>query len=384
MRIQHMGHIVNIIKKIILGNKIMAPIALSIHKYIQDVKLYCLTKTRLANIDHTCNVIFYLGIPAHSNLGDLAQGICVRRWLKKHYPDTHVVEIETNALVNTHFSLLSMLKEAYKPDDMIVYQSGYTTTDLGGYADDMHRAVMNILPDAKMLMLPQTIFFKNEKNRQRTARCYNNMKHLLFLARDRVSYNMALVMFPDISVRLFPDIVTTLIGNYDFNYKREGILFCCRNDSEKFYSDAEINNLMEKCSHLCSIEKTDTTKSGKTHDIVNNAEVYINREIDTYAHYRLIITDRYHGTILSLVAGTPVIIIKTTDHKVTTGAEWFNGIYDDYVYVAESLDEVYILVKQILNKTLDYKLLSYFEKEYYDMLPLIFDHTIKDNANGDM
>lgn len=51
------------------------------------------------------------------------------------------------------------------------------------------------------------------------------------------------------------------------------------------------------------------------------------------SHYKVVITDRYHGTIFSLIANTPVIIIKSTDHKVTTGADWFKGIYDDYVYV---------------------------------------------------
>lgn len=71
-----------------------------------------------------------------------------------------MLEIETNALVNTPFSLLNKLAELYKSGDMIVFQSGYTTTDLGGFADEMHRAVMKVLPNAEMLMLPQTIFLK--------------------------------------------------------------------------------------------------------------------------------------------------------------------------------------------------------------------------------
>ncbi len=67
------------------------------------------------------NRIFYLGIPAHANLGDLAQGVCIRRWLKKHYPDRRVVEIETNALVNTKFSVLKQFKAVYKKGDIIVF-----------------------------------------------------------------------------------------------------------------------------------------------------------------------------------------------------------------------------------------------------------------------
>lgn len=368
---------VNVIKRIVLKNKILAPIILFFYKFVKEIVIYRSTKLILGNNERINNVIFYIGIPTHSNLGDLAQGVCIRRWLKKHYPDTQIVEIETNALVNTHFSLLGRLKKVYQPGDMIVYQSGYTTTDLGGYADEMHRAVMSTLPDAKMLMLPQTIFFQHEDNKQRTAKCYNAMKNMLFLARDRVSYNIALEMFPNIPVRQFPDIVTTLIGNYNFDYKRDRILFCCRNDSEKFYSDTEIYELMEKCSHLCEVDKTDTTKYGKVNDIIKNAEDYINHEIDMYAHYKLIITDRYHGTILSLVAGTPVIIIKTTDHKVTTGAEWFRGVYDDYVYVSDSLDEAYKTAKHILNIQFDHKLYPYFEKEYYDKLPALIHNYIE-------
>ena len=228
-----------------------------------------------------------------------------------------------------------------------------------------------------MLMLPQTIFFKKEENKERTAKCYNSMKHMLFLARDRVSFEMAKLMFPDISVLQFPDIVTTLIGNYSFNYSREGIMFCCRDDSEKYYRDEEIDKLISKCAKLCKVAKTDTTKEGKTVNIVKHAESLIFDEIDLYAHYKLLITDRYHGTILSLVAGTPVVIIKTTDHKVVTGAEWFKGVYDDYVYVAKDLDEAYEMAQDILNREFTNKLVPYFEENYYNKLPRIFDEEMR-------
>lgn len=361
----------NLIKKMLLSNSVTRSISLKARHCQLSYKLYKETRSYLDKFSRNGRVIFYLGIPAHSNLGDLAQGVCIRRWLKKNYPERQVVEIETNALVNTQFSLLNKLAELYETGDMIVFQSGYTTTDLGGFADEMHRAVMNILPDANMLMLPQTIFFKDEKNKERTSKCYNSMKHMLFLARDRVSFGMAKQMFPDIPVMQFPDIVTTLIGNYSFDYNRDGIMFCCRDDGEKYYSDEEISSLMSKCESLSKVARTDTTKAGKTADIVRNAERYIMDEIETYAHYKVVITDRYHGTILSLVAGTPVIIIKTTDHKVTTGAEWFKGVYDDYVYVADSLDEAYEIARSVLDKKMTNKLPAYFETEYYDRLPEI-------------
>ncbi len=343
-------------------------------KMPRDIELYLYTKKKIeCSQQYAGKRIFYLGIPAHSNLGDLAQGVCIRRWLKKYYPDKHVVEIETNALVNTSLSLLESLKNVYQKGEMIVFQSGYTTTDLGGYADEMHRAVIKALPDAKMLMLPQTIFFQHKENERRTGKIYSSAHNMLFLARDRVSYEMACEMFHGIRIKQFPDIVTTLIGTKHFNYQRDGILFCCRDDGEKFYSDAEIADLMNKCKSFAKIARTDTTKQGSTKEIVKRAKKFIYDEIDNYAHYKVIITDRYHGTILSLVAGTPVIIIKTTDHKVTTGAEWFKGIYDDYVHLASDLNDAYEKAKELYNKQLSHKLEPYFEKNYYDKLPEIFE-----------
>jgi hypothetical protein len=65
--------------------------------------------------------------------------------------------------------------------------------------------------------------------------------------------------------------------------------------------------------------------------------------------------------------------MKTTDHKVTTGADWFKGIYDSHVFLAEDLEEVYVLAQEILSKQINYELEPYFEKEYYDKLPELFE-----------
>lgn len=361
------------IKEKLISNKTIGPIIIAIWKIGCDIILYQRTKKVILASNNQEKRIFYLGVPVHNNLGDLAQGICIREFLNKHYSNYKTIEIETNALVNTKMSVLNLLKKNYRDDDFIVFQSGYTTTDLGGHADEMHRAVMRKILDAKFLMFPQTIFFKSEENKKRTSEIYNNARRMLFLARDRISYDMAKEMFPDIFVTKYPDIVTTMIGTLKFNYKREGILFCCRDDEEKYYSDSELEILIKKCSSLTKVVKTDTTKKGNRRSIVANAKEIIHKEIENYAHYKIIITDRYHGTIFSLIAGTPVIIIKSNDHKVVTGAEWFKGIYDDYVYLAENLDDAYELVQYIFSRELKYRLYPYFEKEYYEKLPKLFE-----------
>ena len=100
------------------------------------------------------------------------------------------------------------------------------------------------------------------------------------------------------------------------------------------------------------------------------------KEIERYSHYKVIITDRYHGTIFSLVAGTPVVVLKTTDHKVVTGVDWFNGVYDQYVYLAQTPEHALDIAKNILNSKFDHSLENYFQKEYYDKLPALIQQSL--------
>lgn len=353
-----------------------APIMKAIrnHKNYNDVLLDTKRLDLLAKEStETKSRVFYLGITQHSNMGDMAQHYCIKKWIFENYPDSELVMFEATTVIDNRFGFLKMLKSVYRPNDIIVFQSGYTTTDLGGYHDEMHRRVIDCMPEARILMMPQTIYFAKQKNRKRTSEFYDKAKHMLFLSRDNVSFQSAKVMFPHVKTMAFPDIVTTLIGTFDFNHERKGVCLCSRNDSEKFYSESELTALINDLSNMTEVTVTDTTIKESYITIRNNLRYFIEHEIERYSHYQVVITDRYHGTIFSLAAATPVIIIKTTDHKVITGADWFKGIYDGFVYVAKDLKEARILAKTILSEKKVYKLEPYFKDQYYSKLKSYFE-----------
>lgn len=325
--------------------------------------------------------IFYFGITEHSNLGDLAQLYCIRKWINDNFQNIEVYEFEATTVVDTRFNFCDKLYNILNTHDIIIFQSGYCTQDLGGNHELMHRIIIDRFPNAKILMMPQTVYFNSEENKLITSKSYNQNQNMLFLARDRISCEFANNIFPDITVKLFPDIVTSLIGHYRYNYDRDKVLFCCRNDLEKYYSDEEIDFLRKRIEHLIPTDITDTTIPVNFKKIRNNLKFYIESEIQLFAKYKLIITDRYHGTIFSLVANTPVIVIKTNDHKVTTGVEWFHGVYDEYVYLADSLENAFELAKMILNKDFNKFLEPYFDNEYYKNLKNIFDESIIKKRN---
>ncbi len=334
---------------------------------------------RLENIfpEHLKRNIFYLGITMHSNLGDMAQYYCIQNWLAYNYGDCNIYEFDAPAVVDRRFHFVTLLKERLRPGDIIVFQSGYTTQDLGGVHEYMHRLIIDNMPDANILMMPQTIYFQKEENKKRTAASYNRARHMLFLARDMVSYNMAIDMFPAVKVLAYPDIVTSLIGHFKFDAPRQGILICRRNDSEKYYSEEELLHLRDDLVQDEPVIISDTSINVSYKKIQKNPERYINDIINSYSKYKLIITDRYHGTIFSLAANTPVIVLKTTDHKVTTGVTWFKGVYDGYVFAVSSLEEAASLARKILKSPPEYHLASYFDEQYYGKLKTIVEDVIK-------
>jgi len=200
---------------------------------------------------------------------------------------------------------------------------------------------------------------------------------MLFLARDMVLYNMAIDMFPLVKVLAYPDIVTSLIGHLKFDAPRRGILICWRNDSEKYYSEEELLRLRDDLTQDEPVKISDTSVNVPYQRIQKDPGHYIYEIINSYSKYKLIITDRYHGTIFSLSANTPVIILKTTDHKVTTGVDWFKGIYDGHVFAVPSLEDAASLVRKILASPPEYHLKSYFDEQYYKKLKALAESVMK-------
>lgn len=363
---------------------VLKPLVGWIYRPIRDYFVYSrlLRKSNLAvnKLEKECLEtvgkarVFYLGITEQPNLGDMAQHYCISKWLDENFPDRAILKYESSVITVKNSSFISVMKQYFKENDYIVFQSGYCTQDLGGDHPLLHQIIIDAFPKAKILMMPQTIFFQSEKNRLKCAENHNKAVNMLFLARDKASYDMAKEMFQIPRVALFPDIVTTLIGEKQFSNNRNGVCVCTRNDGEKFYSDAEIAQLVNKLSVDTSVVEKDTQGLVHYEKIRSNLSYYIWNEIESYSHFKVTITDRYHGTIFSLCAGTPVIIIKTTDHKVTTGADWFKGVYDDYVYVAKDLEDAYLQAMVILNSDKYTNNLSpFFKSHYYDHLKGIFE-----------
>lgn len=325
--------------------------------------------------------VFLMHEAKNPNLGDQAQHMCTLDLIKNNYPKSTLIEIgnfgETfypfygkRALfeIMACYIKLACLKLRVKENDLFIGHSGYFMVDHHtGWK--MFTVMMRFFPKNKMIILPQTVNFYTPVIIEYVSRCFAKHKNVTLMCRDEVSYHIAQKLFPTTKLLLFPDIVTSLIGIRKYSDKRDGILFCMRNDIEAYYTPQQIDDLMKRFGNI-RIEKMDTTLYGVTQQYINqNRNKLVWTAIDKFATFKVIITDRYHGTIFSAIASTPVIVINSADHKLSSGVSWFpKEQFGDYVQFADDLNEAYDKTMSILSRTdLKYNNPPYFKEKFWDM-----------------
>lgn len=323
--------------------------------------------------------IYLLCEPKHANLGDQAQFVCIMRWLAENYPEYKVISVgdmfkafdyDIKSRIKSFFLVLKFfwLKLTVRSSDLFVGHSGYFFVD--HHTGWMTFAFfMRYFPNNKMVILPQTVNFYSPVAKQMASRAFGSKKNLTLLCRDEVSYNNAKLLFGDTKLILYPDIVTSLIGTMKFDVQREGVLLCARNDVEAFYSKQELTQFIARFN-CARKEVTDTTIGVPREEMLKNREKLILDAIKYFASFKVVVTDRYHGTIFSAIASTPVVVINSADHKLSSGVKWFpKEVFGDYVQFAKDLDEAYKKASEMLvAEGLKYNNPPYFKEAFWDKL----------------
>lgn len=313
------------------------------------------------------------GMPFHSNAGDQAQSYCIELWINQNYPDYKIRWFDALSMNNTGYRELTKLKKIVKKSDLIFLHSGYHTTDLYMLEEKLQRNVIQSFPEKQIVILPQTINYQTKKERNNSIHIYNKHNNIVLFCRDSTSYALAKQIFYNCKLYLFPDIVTSLIGKRKYNHKREGILLCFRNDKEAFIKPEEKIDINQQLAKIDFVETTDTTLDINADYFIQNRGQVLEDLWDYYSHFRVVITDRYHGTIFSLIANTPVIVLPSTDHKLQSGVEWFPDEYEEYVSYCSDISDITNCVLRVYKNEYSYELPSYFQENYYNIMKDIIE-----------
>ena len=323
--------------------------------------------------------IWLLGTPRSTNLGDHAQVLCSIRWFNKNYPDYKVHEYNSFELMNHNGYLLDCIAKNVQKDDIIFFQSGYNFTDMYPLQEYMHRAAVKIMPNHKFVFLPQTIKFEQPYGTNEfvheSRKLYADNENIFLLCRDVKSLEIAREALKGVKKRAFPDIVTTMIGQTNLpKMNRNNVMLCIRHDKEGALTKAETERLSVQLRKLGNIIVSDTTLTLTSPNLIrNNRAKYIEEMLREIRSCKVVVTDRYHGLVFSMIANTPVVLLKTIDHKITEGIKWFPEYMAKHIKVADSVEAAITLAEQLAREP-EYELDDYFQKEYYDDLKRIIEH----------
>lgn len=322
--------------------------------------------------------IWLLGIPKSKNLGDQAQVICSENWFNENYPKHKVFMYDSAELLCNDSRLVKFIANIIKGDDIVFFQSGYNLTDLYPAQERMHREVIKYIKNNKIIYLPQTVKFEEPYSENEFLKqgedIYKSHPSVYLICRDEKSFEIAQKAMPYVGSHPFPDVVTNFIGRYNVkSYNRKGAMLCIRRDVESSLGENDKKTLISNINKVCDVEITDTTVEYPAYQIINaNRKKYVFNMIDKMSQKEVIITDRYHGLIFGIVSGTPVILIKTVDHKITEGIKWFPEEIKKHIRVVENIDNIDEVINEIkTDKTINFE--PYFYNEYYKNLKGILD-----------
>jgi pyruvyl transferase EpsO len=170
----------------------------------QQKMLYLKGKLKQLNHIIGSKKICYLDLPIHSNVGDLLimQGtlsfFMANGFSSKYYLTVH-----------NYFS------QAIQDDDVIVFHGGGNFGDLYRVHQQFREDIVARYSRHKIVILPQTIYFKEEKEFDKTCELLSKHKNLHICVRDHHSFLLAEKMTPN--VYLLPDMAHQLYPMQSLN-----------------------------------------------------------------------------------------------------------------------------------------------------------------------
>ena len=288
----------------------------------------------------------------YGNIGDIGITFAQIDILQNIFKDRKIIEIP---MFNT-YECEQKVKEILNDDDICTIIGGGNFGNIYLSCEEKRRFIIEIFKNNKIITFPQSIYFSNTddgiQELQKSINIYGNHKNLTILAREQTSYNIIKENFKN-PVQLVPDIVFYLKENYKYfkPSNRENISICFRNDEEKSID----TDTTSKLQQLLKDNNIDNLKLISTH--LGNTSVLPSKRLEifknclnNFTNSKVVITDRLHGLIFSVITNTPCIAFDNSNKKISsTYNTWLKDI--PLVKLMDKYDEEKILeyVKEFSN-----------------------------------
>ncbi len=256
--------------------------------------------------------VFIIGTPNHGNMGDQAIWYATQKLLKNYFPSANVVDVDMSDFETDIEGIAHLIQK----QDILILQGGGNFGNY--YMDDemIRRSVISQFRNNRIIMFPQTVYFSEDaegkEELERSVCIYNKNKNLVLIAHDEESFKILKENFIN-EIYMLPDVVLSL-NAVDVKKKRKGALIYLRSDKESVMNQQDVENVESFLKERFSeIKYTDTQMDDYCKE---NREQLLKQKIEEFQSAELVITDRLHGMIFSVITGTPCIAFDNFNAKV--------------------------------------------------------------------
>lgn len=310
--------------------------------------------------------IFVFGIPQYLNYGDLAIACAEDRFLLKNFPNKEIINIpEPSTDVQLRY-----LKKRISRNDVITISGGGNMGDAYSFQDQMRIKLFNAFPNNRIISFPQSTSYNVQDSSSTFFKLKNallNTNDTYIIARDKYSFEFMKNNFPsNVHVLLTPDIVLSL--EFTSTLERSSVVTAfLRKDGEKLKNN-RLKNLITKLNKQYTVQFSDTEEPYWKYVINdNNRQEFVNNKLIEFATSKLVITDRLHGMIFSIITGTPAIVFDNANHKIRHAYEdWFSRI--PYIYYADNVSDLLKTTEKIMGSDISQRKTPDFTERYDSLI----------------
>lgn len=297
-----------------------------------------------------------MSTPIHGNLGDQAIVYAEYGFLKQ-CGINNIIEVDRFSYENCK----TVIQRLVKKNDLIVVCGGGNMGSLWPEEDDIIREIVNIYNMNQIVIFPQTCYYdqtlESKRRLERNYLAYSECEKLTVALREEKSYSFFRENFPGIRCILVPDIVLSCEPKMK-NQERKDILLCFRNDIEKHITGevvGDIEKMLE--NNFLTYRFTDTVV--KKYIYKFHREKILKNKWNEFETANLVITDRLHGMIFSVITQTPCIAINNINGKVGhVYSKWLNT-FPSVVCVEEKSINIELINQ--MRKNTDYKIPNIYD-----------------------
>ena len=312
----------------------------------------------------TPKIVFAL-TPDHPGLGDHAMAVAVRRWFGRHFAERPVLEINVGEVLR----LFPAVRRLVGGDDLVFLHSGGNLGDRYLRTEEGRRVLIEAFPRNRIISLPQLICFSDTPEGRReqaiSQRIYNAHPALTVIAREPRSAELAEQLFPRCQTICTPDFALRLEppAPPSRGSGRPKALLCFRRDVEGVLTADDHARIRDSLPYEC---ETFDTRVDYPID-PGGGEAAVRRALELFRSVDLVVTDRFHGTVFSIVCRTPCVALRTADHKLPSGFTWFKDMA--FVALAPTPDDVPALAERCV--AVEDRRVPDWDAEYFDKLPAL-------------